>query len=110
MIVPQNQEQLESLFCRIGSDSSKHQPLAILYFTADWCKACRLLDLPLIVNSFPKALFYKIDIDKLENSAGWCNVRTIPAFIVLKYGKFKSPFTSSNTQTVIDTIKETLGK
>ena len=78
MIILQKHEQLESLFCRAGLDNSKHPELAIIYFTAKWCTACKKLDLDKIVNSFPKALFYKLDIDELDHSAGWCNVYKIP--------------------------------
>jgi thioredoxin-like negative regulator of GroEL len=105
MIVLQNHEQVESLFSRGDNPSRNYPAVAIIYFTAKWCAPCKKLNLEKIVETFPKALFYKLDIDELDHSAGWCNVRKIPSFMVLKQGKYRPAFTSSDTDTVIETIQ-----
>lgn len=105
MIPLQEHEHVESLFCR-GGIPSEYPAVAIIYFTAGWCQACKKLDVDKIEAAFPKALFYKLDVDELQHSAGWCNVTRIPAFQVLLRGKYRQPFTCSETDTVINKIQE----
>ena len=106
MIVLQNHEQVESLFSRGEHPNSNYPAVAVIYFTAKWCAPCKNLELDRIIAAFPRTLFYKLDIDDLDHSAGWCNVRKIPSFMVLKYGKYRPAFTSSNTDTVIENIQQ----
>jgi len=60
--------------------------------------------------AFPKALFYKLDIDEMDHSAGWCNVRKIPSFMVLKQGKYRPAFTNSDTDAVIENIQQIISE
>ena len=105
MIILQNHEQVESLFCR-GAIPSEYPAVSIIYFTAGWCQACKKLDVERIEASFPRALFYKLDVDQLQHSAGWCNVSRIPAFQVLLRGKYREPIVCSDTDTAIQKIQE----
>lgn len=96
---------MESLFCR-GGIPSEYPAVAIIYFTASWCQACKNLDIEKIESAFPKALFYKLDVDAQQHSAGWCNVTRIPAFQVLLKGKYREPIVCSDTNQAIAKIQE----
>lgn len=82
----------------------------ILYCTANWCGACKKLDLPAIEGAFPTIPFFKCDVDAQSHSAGFCNVRSIPAFCLFHKSKLYGPYVKSDTAAVIAWITKTLGE
>ena len=102
MLTLDTQEQLEELLGKIPpSDPSKPLPRAtIVYFTANWCSACRKLDLAALQVAFPALLWLKCDVDANNYSAGYCGVRSIPSFMLILDKRPIGPFQSSVTEKV----------
>ena len=82
--------------------------LTVVYFTASWCGACKRLDFPALLSSTPQDIvWYKCDVDENKYTLGYCGLKSIPSFAVIKNGKFLGKFSSSDTMTVFDTLQET---
>ena len=79
---------------------------SVVYFTASWCGACRRLDLDAIEAAVPTANWLKCDVDSNNYTAGYCGVRSIPAFLVVVNKKIVDMLGSSDTQKVIVWLKE----
>jgi thioredoxin-like negative regulator of GroEL len=83
--------------------------VVVIYFTASWCGACSRLDLPSLEAAFsPGVTFLKCDVDVNDYTAGYCGIRKIPTFLMVKNKKPTSPFSSSDTAAVAGWIKENL--
>ena len=81
----------------------------VVYFTANWCAACRRLDLAALEAAFPGLDWLKCDVDANQYSPGFCGVRSIPSFMLFLKGKAVGPFTSSDTGKVAAWIQEQVG-
>jgi thioredoxin-like negative regulator of GroEL len=77
----------------------------VVYFTAPWCGACTRLDLDKL-ESLPNITWYKCNIDENKYTLGYCGLQKIPSFVFIKNGKFLGKFTSSDTDMVLDMIRE----
>jgi len=110
MILLHNQTLFEKLIGR-GEDSNAKDipPINIVYFTARWCGACKRLDLAKLVGAFPLIAWYKCDMDDNEYTAGFCGIRSIPSFMVIKDKKIVGPFANSDTEKVLSWLTETIG-
>ena len=104
MTVLQTQDKLEELLRRGEYKDAQVSPFVIIYFTGDWCGACRRLNLTQIMNEFPRAKWFVCDVDDNNYSAGYCGVRSIPSFMIINHGKPSQLFTNSDTQSVIQWI------
>lgn len=98
----QTQDQLEALLRRGEYKDAQVAPLVAIYFTADWCGACRRLNLGQILAQFPQVHWYVCDVDANNYSAGFCGVRSIPSFMLIVNGKPSQLFTNSDTNSVIN--------
>ena len=76
----------------------------MIYFTANWCSACRRLDLPAI-EAAVGANWLKCDVDSNNYTAGYCGIRSIPTFLAIVDKKVVGSFGSSNTDDVIKWCK-----
>ena len=104
MTLLQTQEEFEILLGKVPTE--KPLPLlTVVYFTAEWCKACKRLDLDLIQQSCPKSTWLKCDIDKNDYTAGYCGIRSIPTFLVIREKKILSQLSDSSTEKVVDWLK-----
>ena len=79
---------------------------AVIYFTASWCGACRALDLDRLQRLVPEPAWFKCDVDQNQYSPGFCNVRSIPTFVVIKDKKVVGTLQSNNTDKVAAWIAE----
>ena len=104
MTLLQTQEEFEILLGRVPTDKPVPD-FVIVYFTAEWCKACKKLDLDLIRNTASMATWLKCDIDKNDYTAGYCGIRSIPTFLVLKDQKVLSQLGDSRTEKVVEWLK-----
>ena len=79
----------------------------IFYFTADWCGACKRIDWPLIEKTLEskKITWFKCDVDMNDYTLGYCGMKSIPSFVCILNGGFKSKLSSSNTEAIIEWIK-----
>lgn len=98
----------EALIGRI--ESEKPLPgLCVIYFTASWCGPCRRLRLNDIVGSISSsASWYKCDIDQNNYTAGYCGIRSIPTFMVIKNTKILGTFSNSDSDKIIAWLKATV--
>ena len=107
MIPLLTQNQLEELLKPIGPDGKPAAEAVVVYFTAPWCGACKRLDFDSLLESTPKTIvWYKCDVDVNKYSLGYCGLTKIPSFAIIKNGKFLGKFTTSDTMTVFDTLKD----
>jgi thioredoxin-like negative regulator of GroEL len=91
MIPLQKHEQFEELY------TSTKEPI-LVYFTADWCGACKHIDWEFILSEFPDLPVYKCNIDENKYTPGFCQVRSIPSFMIVHPGKrVTGPFQTSAT-------------
>jgi len=55
----------------------------LVYFTANWCGACKRVDWGFIREEFPDLPIYRCDVDENKYTPGFCGVRSIPAFVMV---------------------------
>ena len=103
MIPLQTQEQFEAMYAKVES------PI-LVYFTANWCGACKRLDMEFIHEEFPDLPIYKCDIDENKYTPGYCGVKSIPAFIFMTPEKKLENLQSSNTAAVATWINKNIIK
>lgn len=108
MILLHSQQVFESLIGRGDEPDEKVPPICIVYFTARWCGACKKLDIERIVGSRPLVAWFKCDIDANEYTPGYCGIRSIPTFLIIKDKKILGTYSNSNTEAVLKWIEETL--
>ena len=102
MIPLENQEQFENLL----NPANNNPQQVVVYFTASWCGACTRLNHSEIQASNSKIVWYKCDIDQNKYTLGYCGLKQIPSFAIIKGSKFLGKFTSSDTATVIETLND----
>lgn len=107
MILLHNQDLFEQLIGRQPSHDPL-PPINIIYFTASWCGACKRLDLPQLVGAYPLVAWWKCDIDQNDYTAGFCGIRSIPTFMVIKNQKILGTFSNSDTKQVLAWITNLL--
>jgi len=84
----------------------KEDSAFIVYFTASWCGACKRLSLEHIEVA-AKAVglpVWKVEQTVNDISAGFCDINSLPTFLVVKPKTIVSKLVSSNTETVVSWI------
>jgi thioredoxin-like negative regulator of GroEL len=101
-------DELEQLLGRqeVPTGSPPAPSLAVIYFTAKWCGACKKLDLAAIEAALPEAAWYKCDVDANTYSPGYCGIRSIPAFLVVRDKKPVGPLGSALTEKVVSWLQQ----
>jgi len=66
----------------------RYEPWVAVCFSAKWCAPCKRLNKKLIVDSTPEIKWYSCDIDENNTTLGYCSLRSIPSFVLLKNGTF----------------------
>lgn len=104
MMLLRTQEEFEVLLGRVATDKPVPS-FVVIYFTASWCKACKKLDLDSIQAIVPTATWLKCDIDLNDYTAGYCGIRSIPTFLVIRDTKVVSQLGDSRTEKVVEWLK-----
>lgn len=107
MIPLLTQPQFEELLKPEKPDGKPADPAVVVYFTAPWCGACKNLDLDRLEKFRNDIIWYKCDIDQNTYSLGYAGLQKIPAFVLIKFGKFVGGFTNNKTDVVMDLIQDT---
>lgn len=109
MILLHNQTVFEKLIGRGEDPDAKDvPPVCIVYFTAKWCGACKRLDLTKLVGTYPLIAWFKCDIDENDYTAGFCGIRSIPTFLMIKNKTIVGQISNSSTEAVLKWVEETI--
>lgn len=83
-----------------------------VYFTATWCGACKRLDLDKVEAAAKTAGIPMWKVEQTENdyTAGFCDVRSLPTFLLVKPKVIVSKLSSSRTEDVVEWMKGFAGK
>ena len=65
-----------------------YSPWVVVSFSAKWCGPCKALDKKSLVQYTPRVKWYSVDVDENTTTLGYCSLRSIPSFVVLKDGVF----------------------
>ena len=65
-----------------------YSPWVVVCFSAKWCGPCKALDKKSLVQYTPRVKWYAVDVDENTTTLGYCSLRSIPSFVVLKDGVF----------------------
>jgi thiol-disulfide isomerase/thioredoxin len=61
----------------------------VVCFSAKWCGPCQRLNKRLIVEKTPGVKWYSCDVDENDVTLGYCSLKGIPGFCIIKDGVFK---------------------
>jgi thioredoxin-like negative regulator of GroEL len=80
----------------------------LVYFSASWCGPCKRLDIDAIeatakLHGLP---LWKVEQTVNDYTAGFCDVRSLPTFILFKPKQIVSKVSSSSTDDVVNWIKD----
>ncbi len=98
-----SQEFFESLIKK--NPPKPHAPIVIIKFGAEWCGPCKRLDMDFLANLSDKIVWYVCDIDENDYTAGYCGVKSIPAFLAIVNGNAQPLYVQSDTMKVAQWIK-----
>jgi len=100
------QEEFEQLIgVQTPPDNVTIPAFSVIYFTAGWCGACRRLDIPALEAALPEVNWLKCDVDQNNYTAGYCGVRSIPAFLIVKDKRVLATLQSSSNDAVTKWIQ-----
>lgn len=99
-------EQLESqeYFEALVGLKEWEKPLpgfVVIWFTASWCGPCKRVKTDVLLSAFKDVTWLKCDIDKNDYTPGYCGIRAIPAFLVVKDKKVVGTLQSSDTDKIV---------
>jgi len=85
----------------------KYDPWVCVVFTASWCGPCNRLDKEAIAEASPAITWYVCDVDENQTTLGYCSLKSIPSFCLLKNGVYKANKAgASSKQEVLDWLSE----
>lgn len=107
-----DQEYFEALILRRMDDRLTKVPeKVVIWFSASWCGPCRRVDAEALQGTFPDVTFYKCDVDENNYTPGFCQVKSIPAFLAIYKGAVTGPlFQNSNTEAIIHWVTSVFQK
>lgn len=101
----ETQEEFEQLIGRIPA-TDPLPTATLIYFTANWCGACRRIKMNDVEEAAAAVQLLKCDVDMNTYTAGFCNIRSIPTFLAIKDMKIVGELQSSDTGKIVDWIKQ----
>ena len=105
------QEHFEKMIGRFPLEDGESIPrFIVVYFTATWCGPCRSVRPAELEAGLPMITWLKCDIDQNDYTAGYCGVRSIPTFLVIRDGKIKGQFSLTSTDAILRKVTELMGE
>jgi len=101
------QEEFEQLI-GVVDETTPLPRVTCVYFTAEWCGACKKLNLNVIESEVPEVNWLKCDVDQNNYTPGYCGVRSIPTFLLIVDKKVAGTLTSNDNTKVISWVKSFL--
>ena len=83
-----------------------YAPWVCVSFSATWCGPCRKLDKESIVAATPSVNWYSCDVDANQTTLGYCGLKGIPGFCLIKDGTFKDRKTGGSAEDILEWLKE----
>ena len=100
------QSNFEKMIGRAPLDDGDSIPrFIVVYFTATWCGPCRSVRPAELEAALPMVTWLKCDIDQNDYTAGYCGVRSIPTFLVIKDMKIMGKFSSTDTEAILGQVQ-----
>jgi thiol-disulfide isomerase/thioredoxin len=84
----------------------------LVYFTAAWCGPCKALDLAAVerIAALYDLPIWKCDYVVNDYTAGYCNVKSFPTFLIITPKKIEFELKSNDTAKVCDFLHTIHGK
>jgi thioredoxin-like negative regulator of GroEL len=99
------QEHFEKMIGRAPLEDGELIPkYIVVYFTANWWGPCRSVRPDALEKGLPMVTWLKCDIDQNDYTAGYCGVRSIPTFLVIKDMAIKGKFSSTQTDVILENV------
>ena len=104
------QEEFEVLIGRAEPTEEISEPpeATVVYFTATWCGPCRSVRTAELEEGLKGVQWLKCDVDQNDYTPGYCQIRSIPTFLVVKNKKVMGKFSSTNTETILTNVTKLL--
>lgn len=99
-----NQELFET-FLGIQPSDKPVPGIIIIWFSATWCGPCRRVNEAMLLEQVPEVKWYKCDIDQNSYTPGFCNIRSIPAFVAIIDKKVAGSIQTSDTFQIIQWVQ-----
>ena len=107
------QEEFEVLIGRAEPTEERHSgeppEATVVYFTATWCGPCRSVRTAELEEGLKGVQWLKCDVDQNDYTPGYCEIRSIPTFLVIKNKKILGKFSSTITETILANVATLLG-
>ena len=100
------QEEFEILIGKGQEDVPVPTGVTVIYFTATWCGACRSVKPDALEAAMPSVTWLKCDVDQNNYTSGYCGVRAIPTFLVVKNGKILGTLQANQNEKVLAWVTE----
>lgn len=104
-----SQEEFETLIGRGEEYVGELPPLTIIWFSAEWCGPCKRIPIEELMKEFP-ANWLKCDVDRNNYTPGYCNIRSIPSFIIIYKKQIIGTKNSSSVVELKDWFRTILSK
>ena len=100
-----DQEEFEVLIGRAEApEGTVLAEATVVYFTATWCGPCRSVRTADLEAGLPNVQWLKCDVDQNNYTPGYCEVRSIPTFLVIKNKKIMGKFSSTVTEVILENV------
>jgi thioredoxin 1 len=104
----ETQEEFEQLIGKLPSIEPL-PPLTVIWFSAEWCGPCKRIQINKLMSEF-QANWLKCDVDRNSYTAGFCNIRSIPTFMVIYNTKVLGIKGSSDTNEILQWLNSLITK
>jgi thioredoxin-like negative regulator of GroEL len=86
---------------------AQYEPFVCISFSAKWCGPCRRLDKESMVKHSKSVKWYHCDIDTNDVTLGFCGMKSIPSFALIRNGDFVGKLEGPrDAMHVLDWLKE----